>query len=118
MKAALGKPDLDGSILGLDAADAARYGTLASAGGRLTGFAEKRPGSGTINAGVYLLRHRLLARFPAKRPLSFETDVFPSLLAAGAAIAVVPVEAPFLDIGTPETLAQVEGFISANKSFF
>lgn len=110
-------PEVDAVILAVEVEDANRYGTLSvGTGGRLTGFAEKRPGSGLINAGVYLLRRRLLSRFPLKSPLSMETEVFPALLAAGAQIVAVPVTGAFLDIGTPESLSQSESFIRANFS--
>lgn len=106
------RDDVDGVILGVRVADAGRFGSLAmDADGRLTGFAEKRPGSGVINAGVYFLRRRLLAQFPQKEPLSMETEVFPALLAGGARLWVVSTDAPFLDIGTPESLQEAEGFL-------
>lgn len=107
---------LPAAIMGLRLNDAGRYGTIETGpDGALARFAEKRPGAGLINAGVYLFRPALLAEFPAKTPLSFETEVFPSLLSRGVRIFVQPVEAPFLDIGTPESLARAEEFIMANR---
>lgn len=104
--------DLDGVLLGVEVEDASRYGSLTlDASGRLLGFAEKRPGRAVINAGVYLLRRRMLDLFPPRRPLSLETGVFPALLARGARLHVEAVRAPFLDIGTPESLAQAESFL-------
>ena len=109
------RPETDAVILGVRVADASRFGTLAlDAEGRLLGFAEKRPGQGIINAGVYLIRRSVVGRFPAKRPLSLETEVFPRLLAEGAVIYGAPVEAPFLDIGTPESLGEAEEFLLRN----
>ncbi len=105
----------DAAVLGLQVDDAARYGTLeADARGGLLRFAEKRPGAALINAGVYLFRAGLLGEFPVKTPLSFETEVFPALLSAGRHILVHPVSAPFLDIGTPASLAQAGEFISVH----
>jgi D-glycero-alpha-D-manno-heptose 1-phosphate guanylyltransferase len=110
--ALLADPTLDGVVVGVRVEDTARYGSLDISGdGRLLGFREKRPGRGWINGGVYFLRQRLLPLFPAASPLSMESDVFPALLAAGARLGVLPVEAPFLDIGTPESLGQAGGFI-------
>ncbi|BFM40709.1 nucleotidyltransferase family protein [Synechocystis sp. LKSZ1] len=109
---------VDGVILGVSVPDASRYGSLATDDqGFLTQFAEKRAGQGLINAGVYLLRPRLVAQFPAQRPLSFEYDVFPHLLAQKARLKVHGVTAPFLDIGTPDTLAQAETFIQTHFQF-
>jgi NDP-sugar pyrophosphorylase family protein len=43
-----------------------------------------------------------------------EYDVIPALIGRGARIYIHSVDAntPFLDIGTPETVAQAEGFVS------
>lgn len=102
----------DGALLGVRVDDAARFGTLdIGADGRLRGFREKQPGAGLINAGVYLLRRRLLDAFGDATPLSIERDVFPNLLARGADLRVVPVSGPLLDIGTPESLAGAEKFL-------
>ena len=111
--------NIDGSILGVSIADASRYGSLVcNERGNLLSFAEKRPGVGIINGGVYLLRHSLLEQFPTQIPLSFETDVFPTLLSKGVNLKVHGVDAPFLDIGTPESLPQAEGFIKQNLTKF
>jgi D-glycero-alpha-D-manno-heptose 1-phosphate guanylyltransferase len=119
MRVSLDDPNLAGAILGVRVADAARFGTLSlNAYGELAGFSEKRPGEGIINAGVYLLRSSAVERFPYGTPLSFETDVFPSLAANKVRIKVCVTNAPFLDIGTPETLPQAEEFIRRNGSFF
>ena len=111
-------PTTDAAVLGVKMPEASRYGTLTIApNGHLLGFAEKQPGAGTINAGVYLFRHQLLSRFPAKRPLSFETDIFPDLIAR-ARLQASAMEAPFLDIGTPASLTQAEAFITTHLNFF
>ncbi len=103
---------VDGVILGISMADASRYGSLEfDEDKNLVNFAEKQQGSSVINAGVYLFRQRLLEKFPSKKPLSFEQDVFPTLLAHKARLKVHIVIAPFLDIGTPESLPQAEAFI-------
>ncbi|WP_404421951.1 sugar phosphate nucleotidyltransferase [Nibricoccus sp. IMCC34717] len=108
----------EAAIQGLHMPDASRYGTLrVSTTGRLEAFAEKQAGPGVINSGVYGFLDTTQRRFPAKRPLSFEYDVFPDLAAAGS-VAVTAVDAPFIDIGTPETLAMAEKFIQNNVSAF
>lgn len=117
--AALQRPGTHGAVLGLPLAEASRYGRLKEdAEGFLSHFIEKQPGQGMINAGIYLLSASLIARFSADRPLSFETDVFPELLRQGAKIKVCSFEAPFLDIGTEETLKQADEFIAANRAAF
>ena len=110
--AALAQPGIDGVVLGVEVDDTSRYGSLAvDADGRLLGFQEKRPGRGWINGGVYFFRLGTLECFPRKEPLSMEIDVFPTLLASGADLRVVGVRAPFLDIGTPESVRQAEEFV-------
>ncbi len=108
---------IDGVIIGVKMDDASRYGSLSfDEENNLQAFAEKRAGSGIINAGVYLLRSHLLEQFPLKRPLSFEEDVFPALLSHHAQIKVHVVTAPFLDIGTPDSLPLAEAFIQSITS--
>jgi len=115
--AELSNPAVAGVVVGCTVADASRYGTLATGpAGELLGFAEKRPGSGVINAGMYLLRNSLVSDLPRTLPLSLEQEVFPQLIARGILLKVCVVDAPFLDIGTPESLRQAESFIEANRA--
>jgi D-glycero-alpha-D-manno-heptose 1-phosphate guanylyltransferase len=108
-----------GVVVGRFVPDASRYGTLGiGSAGELLRFIEKQPGSGVINSGIYLLRHSLLKESPQRTPLSLENDVFPSWLARGMRLQTVVTEAPFLDIGTPESLPQAEAFIRQNMEQF
>jgi len=115
--AELSNPAVAGVVVGCAVADASRYGTLAiSPAAELRGFLEKRPGKGVINAGVYLLRDALVRQFPDRLPLSFEQEVFPQSVAQGVLLKICAVEAPFLDIGTPESLRQAESFVQQNRA--
>jgi D-glycero-alpha-D-manno-heptose 1-phosphate guanylyltransferase len=117
--ATLNEPEVSGAILGVPMTDAARYGTISqNTFSELTGFNEKKPGAGNINAGVYLFRSDMLKTFPGKLPLSFETDVFPALIGGGARLKTIIQGAPFLDIGTPESLPQAGDFIRRNLAQF
>jgi D-glycero-alpha-D-manno-heptose 1-phosphate guanylyltransferase len=108
-----------GAILGVRVADASRFGTiLQNANGELAGFNEKKIGAGIISMGVYLFRSETIEKFPTKIPLSFETEVFPALIACGVRLKVCVTNAPFLDIGTPESLPLAEDFIRQNGFFF
>jgi len=108
---------VEGVILGLRQDDCSRFGKLSVAAGRLLGFAEKAPGPGVINAGVYLLRRSALQAFPASYPMSIEKDYFPARLAAGGVYHVVETAGPFLDIGTPESLAMADQWIAEAESW-
>jgi D-glycero-alpha-D-manno-heptose 1-phosphate guanylyltransferase len=112
-------PEADGGILGVSLEDASRYGTLKTDGnGWIQEFREKQPGSGLINAGVYLLKSPVVREAPTKRPLSFEVELFPGLLKGGKRLRAVECRASFLDIGTPETLRQGEEFVRENVVWF
>jgi D-glycero-alpha-D-manno-heptose 1-phosphate guanylyltransferase len=109
------------AMLAVEVPDVSRYGSLTvDAGQRLVAFAEKREGAGPgkINAGVYLFPSAALERFPARVPSSFETDVFPALLAGGERVQVVSAECPFIDIGTEASMAQADAFIARNRRWF
>lgn len=114
--APLAEAQTEGVVVGVQMDDASRYGRIAFDGaGRLQSFQEKIPGSGVINAGVYFFKPDAVAKFPKQMPLSFEKDVFPKLLADGAKLVVSRTNAPFLDIGTPESLPQAEAFIASRE---
>lgn len=110
------RPGLDGGLIGVHAEDTSRYGSLdIDSDGTLRAFREKEPGRGYVNGGVYLFRTECLAELSRPSPVSLENNIIPGLLMDGARLVAVTVdEAPFIDIGTPETLAQAEAFIRAH----
>ncbi|MCU0961538.1 MAG: sugar phosphate nucleotidyltransferase [Pirellulaceae bacterium] len=120
--ARLDRPPVDGVVVARWVEDAGRYGRLeVDKHRRLTAFDEKhadRPGGALINAGIYLLRDRLLADCPPRRPLAFEQDLFPAWLDARRHLVIHPVETDFLDIGTEATLPQAEAFIRKHRGCF
>ena len=91
--------------------DDGRFGRVRTAGGRVTAFAEKQGpgGPGWINAGVYLINRRLVEAIHAGGPFSLERDVLPAWV-AGRFVYAHRAAGPFLDIGTPESYAEAEGF--------
>lgn len=110
----------DGAIVGVPVEDASRFGTLvADHDGILREFAEKRPGKGTINGGIYLFRRSLMEGFPVDTKLSLEHDILPFLIQGGAQLAVQEARnAAFLDIGTTETVDQAGSFIESRSGSF
>ena len=110
---------LAGVMYAREVPDALRYGSLVvDANGCLAEFVEKRPGKGLISTGIYLLRDALVQTFPDRRPLSLEREVFPEWTISRKVLKVEITRAPFLDIGTPETLAAAETFVRQNQSQF
>jgi len=103
----------DGGLLGVEVPDTSRYGSLeVDENEMLTGFNEKEPGEGLINGGVYLFRKDLLLREVGQGPKSIEYEMLPRLLSGGANLSVINAgSAPFIDIGTPETVLKAEVFI-------
>ncbi len=115
----LNEPGVDGAMLGTPLAEVSRFGTISqNTHGELASFNEKKPGGGIISAGVYLFSASVIKFFPSKAPLSFETDVFPALIAHGIRLKVCVTNAPFLDIGTPESLPLAERFVRQNSNSF
>jgi D-glycero-alpha-D-manno-heptose 1-phosphate guanylyltransferase len=97
--------------------DVSRYGSLQVHDGVLTGFNEKgSAGPGLINAGIYLLPHEWLGEIPSGIAASMEQEVIPKWIAMGRLLHVLQEDAPFIDIGTPETLADADAFFHHPES--
>jgi D-glycero-alpha-D-manno-heptose 1-phosphate guanylyltransferase len=88
--------------------DTSRFGAVELEGGRVAAMNEKScSGPGLVNAGLYLLPHDLWRRVPMPGVFSWETDLMqPKAPVLGAAGVVL--DAPFLDIGTPESYGEAE----------
>jgi NDP-sugar pyrophosphorylase family protein len=94
-------------------ADVARYGSVAlNQDGRVTEFIEKgiRAGPGLINAGVYLLRKKIVRGLPAATAISLEREVFPSLL--HRQVYGLVCHGLFIDIGIPDDLRQAQTLLA------
>ena len=104
-----GKP---ASIVSVRVPDASRYGRLELAtDGRVSAFKEKNAssGAGPINAGLYIFERALAESIPGDRAVSLEKEMFPAWLAQG--LMAWETAAAFIDIGTPESYAQVESYL-------
>ncbi len=105
--------DSPGSLLLAWVNDSSRFGAIeVDDSGVISSLREKtgQPTPGWINAGVYLLSQRLLASIPKGGAVSIERDVFPAWVGRG--LRGYRVRAPFIDIGTPDSYAQVEAFFA------
>ena len=100
-----------GTILCTEVEHAGRYGRVAlDERGHIGCFIEKDPafgGRAVINAGVYLLSAALLDQIARAKAASLEQGVFERLPAGSLAALTGPF--PFIDIGTPESLALTRG---------
>ncbi len=82
--------------------------------GRITRFVEKPPReqvfSNLANAGIYVMAPGLIASIPPETFFDFGHDLFPRLLASGAALFGYPIgENDYvLDIGSPEKYEQAQ----------
>ena len=84
--------------------DTSSYGVVPTAeDGQVEAFIEKGDGAvptNRINAGAYVIGRDVVERIPAGRPVSFERDVFPSLVGEG--LYGYDAAGYWIDIGTPE----------------
>jgi D-glycero-alpha-D-manno-heptose 1-phosphate guanylyltransferase len=101
------------TILLAKVTDSSRYGAVdVDAAGAVLKWLEKgQPDSSEpkwINAGVYLINTGLIRSLRSSKIQSLERELFPSLIGNGLFALRNP--APFLDIGTPESLAAADAF--------
>ena len=94
--------------------DPSAYGlVLTDADGQVTDFIEKPdrspPGGAFINAGAYVLEREVLDPLPDDRPVSFEREVFPSLVGNG--LYAYKATGYWLDIGTPERYLEATRYL-------
>lgn len=103
--------DADATLRLTKVADARRYGRVqVDVSGRVLRFDEKSDtsGPGWINAGIYLLKRRLLETLPVNKVISLEREIFPAWIGRG--LYGYRSEGRFLDIGTPESYVIAEQF--------
>ncbi|MDO8561316.1 MAG: nucleotidyltransferase family protein [bacterium] len=84
------------------------------ADGRISEFIEKKKEwekGDLANAGAYVLESSVMELIPQTGPCSLEHDVFPSLAERGL-LRGVRVERGFIDMGSPQGLAELEAFLS------
>jgi D-sedoheptulose 7-phosphate isomerase len=99
------------TVLATHVLDRASYGALeVGAEGRVLSFGEKAArGPGLVSSGAYVVSRELLEELPDNRHVDMEADVLPQV-GAGEMSAVVH-EGPFVDVGTPASLARAAAVI-------
>lgn len=86
-----------------------RYGRVELDGNRISRFLPKGEGDLPINAGIYLVRRRLLERIRSV-PCSLENDILPTLAAEGQLLGRAA-EGAFIDIGIPEDFERAQNLL-------
>lgn len=97
--------------------DTERYGKVRlDRKNHIIGFEEKKRGSGSgwVNAGIYLIDRSFLLKIPKNRPVSLETEIFPSWL--GQNFYGYKNKGSFIDIGTPESFSSANQFFIKSKT--
>ncbi|MDY0176775.1 MAG: nucleotidyltransferase family protein [Lentisphaeria bacterium] len=92
--------------------DVSRFGQVRiNKRGKVLAFTEKGQdqGKGWINAGVYLLKRKLIMNLTKGQNYSLEKELFPDLLQKGLLYAKTS-QAAFIDIGTAESYKQAQDF--------
>jgi len=105
--------DAPATLLCVHVGDAGRYGRVdVDADSRIRAFLEKQPdsGPGLINAGVYAFGPHAWETVMDTAGPTLERDVFQTLAPATLA-AYDAGNVPFIDIGTPESLARAAAII-------
>jgi mannose-1-phosphate guanylyltransferase len=108
-----------GTIALIEVKDPSAYGlVLTDADGRVTDFIEKPdrapPGGAFINAGAYVLEREVVEPLPDDRAVSFEREVFPSLVGDG--LFGFKLEGRWFDIGTPERYLEATRYLLERSS--
>lgn len=108
----------DASVLCVNTGDVGRYGrVVVGPNRRIVRFSEKDPadgGAGLINAGLYLFGAAWLDRLAAGGAVSLERDVL-APAPPGTLHAVID-DGSFIDIGTPESLAEADAVFGRLKN--
>ena len=105
--------EADATLWLVEMEDCRRYGTVdLDISGKVRAFQEKSSEvqKGLINGGVYLFNKDLMKELIPNRPVSLEMEVFPKLVHRN--LFGVIGNGPFIDIGTPESYALADSFIT------
>ena len=84
------------------------FGVIETEGGRVTGVSEKPTLSFDINAAVYAVEPRALAWLPSGRA-STMPELVETCLERGERVTAWPIQADWIDVGTPTDLARAKG---------
>jgi len=86
--------------------EGSRYGRVQVDNGKVRGFQEKGAGDEPINAGIYLVKRRLLESIKGV-PCSLEREILPGLAERGQLLGTAA-RGSFIDIGIPADFARAQ----------
>jgi len=106
----------DVSLFAVKVEDPSRFGLILNKPGfrQVEAFLEKLPKEAAlqytdkfyVNGGIYVMKSHLFQHFQADVPLSFEKEVFPTLIMKGYTISRLDFQGYWLDVGTKEAYWQ------------
>jgi len=101
-----------GTVALAEVSDVSPFGAVTlDAAGHITGFHEKdsdRHEPGLVNAGAYCFSHVALSQIPSETVFSIETQLLPRLVERTRALQAFRFKGGFVDIGTPDRLADAQ----------
>ena len=103
----------------IEVEDTSSYGVVPThEDGRVEAFLEKSDGpapTNRVNAGAYVIEREVAELIPAGRAVSFEREMFPEMVEAGALYGYPASDAYWIDIGTPERYLEATYDLLAGK---
>lgn len=111
-----GKSPREAALIAAKMEDTSRFGRIVlGPEDTVLGFEEKKldAGPGFINAGVYLLRRRVIEDLPPERSVSLEREIMPNLIGKG--FFAYCSRSRFIDIGIPESFSEAQVFFKESS---
>ena len=105
------RKNANASILLTKVQDSGRFGKVKTAeDGSIIAFSEKTidDSPGWVNAGIYLMKKKMIVSIPDNGSISLERQIFPDWI--GRKFFGYKSEGRFLDIGTPASYAEADRF--------
>ena len=104
--------DFDGLLVLYDNRDSLGDPNAAVDDGRVTGYnKENNAGMSYIEAGAQIFKRNIFEKYPVKKVMSLEKEIYPALIESGRLAAYITDER-FYDMGTPEKLKIFESYLN------
>ena len=111
--------DKDYNLLVVKKKNCQKYGKVNTKSGNLTGINRNIKKSGYISSGYFFFKNFKQSFIKTKsKNLNFEKDIIGQMIKKKIDINVIKLNAPFIDIGTPDDLKKADRFIQKNYNEF